>query len=1083
MKKQSVSGNIIPIININSCRKIRFFFIFIAFFQTFAWGSKAQATKISLNLSNATLEEVVHAIEAKTPFVFFLNNSEIDMKKRVNLTVKDVEIKEIMEQIFPSYRYHIENYKIVVLADENQKSIRIKGKIIDRATEMPVIGANIIVKGTTVGSITDMDGNFTLEASIGSTLQVTYIGYVSQEITVNKSEYVIRLVENTENLEEVVVIGYGTSRKRDIVSAMSNVKGKTISSASSSNIQDILQGKVAGLDVQAARYAGDSEQKIYIRGARSLNAGNTPLVIIDGIPGSLGNVNTYDIESIEILKDAASSAIYGSMGANGVIMVTTKRGKKGVHREVNFNSYIGVNVPHMMALQSGEEYVQFRRDGYRYAHGWDNPFTDEDVFTQSELDIIKSGNYTDWQDLMYRNALIQSYYLSVSNSGEKTRLSLSFKYDKEEGYHKTNDSQNYNLTFTADHDLANFWTIGSTIRLKRNNTSGFKTYNNELLYMTPLSKPYLENGDLNYFPNPLNTSGYNPLADIVPGQFADDAQSNILNLNLTSDIRINKWLSMRTNFGYIFSDYKRGYFYGKNSYSGKGVKTTSGKDYNNYDQYTLNHIVTYDNTFGRHNIIVNLVGEIQSRKYDKSGLSGDNQPVEYTTYHNLGTNTENIKIGSEYENWALASGLGRLRYNYGDKYYFNIAFRADGSSRLAKGNKWAFFPSGGIAWSIKDENFMQKAEWLNTLKVRLSYGTVGNTAITPYQTQAVLSKYAYLFGEDAGNKYYVYNPRSIINLDLGWEISRTINAGIDFGIFNNKLNGYVEVYRTKTSDLLMKRTIPSFTGFSDIWQNIGKTETSGVEWNLNYSPVRTKDLNIDLFFNASRNWEKVVELISGEDLPNNRWFIGEPLGVFYDYEKTGVWQLGEEEEAAKYNAAVGDIKVKDQNDDSSISAADDRVILGQVRPKWLVSFGGNIQYKNFDFSFNLNSRWGYLVKPAPYDDITMDGQRWLPSVDYWTPDNPTNNYSRADQASGYDTYRTSNGYQKGDHIKLQDITLGYSFENLLSNKIPIRKLRFYVQMRNVGYLYKAADFDIIPEQPNINYTVPTSYNFGLNVTF
>ena len=307
--------------------------------------------------------------------------------------------------------------------------------------------------------------------------------------------------------------------------------------------------------------------------------------------------------------------------------------------------------------------------------------------------------------------------------------------------------------------------------------------------------------------------------------------------------------------------------------------------------------------------------------------------------------------------------------------------------------------------------------------------------------------------------------------------------------FNNReslvamINNYIEYYNTKTSDLLMKRTIPSFTGFNDIWQNIGETETSGVEFNLNYNPVRTKDLNVDISLNASRNWEKITALISGEDLPNNKWFIGEPLGVFYDYEKIGIWQLGEEEAAAKYNAKVGDIKVKDQNGDGSISAADDRIILGQVRPKWIASLGANVQYKNFDFSFNLNSRWGYLVKPAPYDDITMDGQRWLPAVDYWTPDNPTNSYPRADQASGYDTYRTSNGYQKGDHIKIQDITLGYSFENLLSKKVPIRKLRFYVQMRNIGYLYRAAEFDIIPEQPDINYTVPSSYNFGVNVTF
>ena len=1046
----------------------------------------AQNQQVRLSGNNLTLKAAFKQIEQQTKLFVDYNTQDVNNSRVIKKVPVGDNVKNVLEQLLEGMNCSVtfSNGHVIISrkAPASSETKKVTGIVKDEKGE-PIIGANVVEKGTTNGTVTDLNGQYSLDISPSAVLLVSYIGYDTKEIRVDgKNILNISLAENTENLDEIVVIGYGTSRKRDIVSAMSTVKGSTISAASTSNVQDALQGKVAGLDIQSARYAGD-DQQIYIRGARSLNAGNNPLIIVDGIPGSLGSVNTYDIESIEVLKDAASSAIYGSMGANGVILVTTKRGKKGVNREVNFNSYIGLNVPHMMPLQSGEEYVQFRRDGYRYAHGWDTPFTDEDVFTQSELDMIKNGNYTDWQDLLYRNALTQSYHLSISNSGEKTRLLLSFKYDKEQGYYKTNDAENYNLTLTADHDLADFWTLGTTVRLKRNNISGFQKINNEILYMTPLSDPYLENGDLNYFPNPLNTSGYNPLANDVPGQFADDAQSNLLNLNLTSHIKINKWLSMHTNFGYIFSDYKRGYFYGKDSYKGKGVKTNSGKEYNNYDQWTLNHIITYDNSFGDHNLVVDLVGEMQSRRYDKGTLSGDNQPVEYTSYHNLGSNTENIKIGSSFENWALASVLGRLRYNYKNKYYFNIAFRTDGSSRLAKGNQWAVFPSGGVSWSMKDESFMQNVNWINSLKLRVSYGTVGNTAISPYQTLASLSQYAYLFGEDSSNKFYVYSPTSIVNLDLGWEISKTVNAGVDFGLFNNKLNGYVEYYNTKTSDLLMKRTIPSFTGFNDIWQNIGETETSGVEFNLNYNPVRTKDLNVDFSLNASRNWEKITALISGEDLPNNKWFIGEPLGVFYDYEKIGIWQLGEEEAAAKYNAKVGDIKVKDQNGDGSISAADDRIILGQVRPKWIASLGANVQYKNFDFSFNLNSRWGYLVKPAPYDDITMDGQRWLPAVDYWTPDNPTNSYPRADQASGYDTYRTSNGYQKGDHIKIQDITLGYSFENLLSKKVPIRKLRFYVQMRNIGYLYRAAEFDIIPEQPDINYTVPSSYNFGVNVTF
>ncbi|MDR1098250.1 MAG: TonB-dependent receptor [Tannerella sp.] len=1076
--------------------KLTFILLIISFMQLSA-NAYAQQTKLFVSVKNEPLENVFRDIEEQSEFLFFYNAKDIDKNEKISLDKQNSSIEDILKDIASKtgIAYTIRDRHIVLTshpeymaAMQSQNTRKIEGIVIDEAGE-PVIGANVVEKGTTNGIITGTDGKFVLEVREHAVLLISYIGYSSREAPVgNQTNITIVLSEDLQALDEVIVVGYGTSRKRDVVSAMASVKGKEFSHASTSNIKDVLQGKVAGVDVESARFPGD-DRGILIRGERSLSAGNSPLVIVDGIPGSLGSINTYDIESIEVLKDAASSAIYGSMGANGVILVTTRRAKKGVRREINFNSYIGVNIPHMMPLQSGEEYVQFRRDGYRYAHGWDKPFTDEDVFMASELEMIRSGNYTDWQDLMYRNGLVQSYHLSIGNSGERTKLFTSFKYDKEDGYYKTNNVENLNLTLTADHELANFWTIGATVRLRRNNRADFRLSdsgqqsNTELLYMTPLSAPYKDDGTLNYFPNPLNTSGYNPLSDYEPGQYADDKQTNTLNLNLTSDITITKWLTMQTNFGFVFSDYKRGYFYGKNAYVNKGVKTTSGKDYNNSNQYTLNHIISFDKAFGDHQVTVDLVGEIQKYQYDSAYLWGNNQPVEYTTYHNLQSNTENINIGSSYNEWSLASGLLRARYSYQNKYFLNVAIRSDGSSRLAKGNQWAYFPSGGIGWSIKDEKFMTDIDFVNNMKLRFSYGTVGNTAISPYQTQAALSQKSYLFGEDAGDKFYVYYPSSIVNLDLGWEISRTANVGLDVGFLNNKFSGYIEFYQTRTSNLLMERAIPTFTGFTKIWQNIGKTENKGLEMSFNYYPVRTRNLMIDLTFNVSRNWDKILKLISGEDLPNNRWFIGEPLRVYYDYEKLGIWQLGEEAEAAKYNAKVGDIKVKDQDGDGSISASNDRIILGQQRPKWIASLGGNVQYRNVDFSFNFTSRWGFLVKPRPYDDITMDGQRWLPDVDYWTPDNPANDYPRADQASGYDTYRTSNGYQKGDFIKLQDATIGYSFERFLSKHIPLQKARFYFQARNLAYVYKAAQYDIIPEAPNFNLTVSTSYNFGINVTF
>jgi len=1070
---------------------MRFYLLFliIGITQVLGSNSYSQSTTLTLRENNTTIEDVLNIIEEQSEYRFLYNKRVVDVSRRVNISVSNENIFEILNELLEGsdIAYAVSDRQIVLNKKEAllipQQGRQVTGTVTDKEGE-PIIGANVSIKNTTTGIMTDVNGKYSLPVSGNNeTLVFSYIGYISQEITVgNRSLFDIILLENTLEIDEVVVVGYGTARKREIVSAMASVKGSEFTSASTPNIKDVLQGKVAGVDIQSARFPGD-DRMILIRGARSLNAGNSPLIIIDGIPGSLSDISSYDIESMEVLKDAASTAIYGSRGANGVILVTTKRGKKGVKREVNFNAYLGVNVPHMIDLQSGEEYTQFRRDGYRFAHGWDKPFTDEDVFSASELDMIRSGKYTDWQDLVYRNGFVQSYHLSVSNSGEKTQLYLSFKYDNEEGYYRTHDVENMNITLNADHELASFWKIGTSIRLRRNNLSGYREYGNDILYMTPLSNPYKEDGELNFYPNPINTSGYNPLSNYLPGQFIDDKQRNVVNLNLTSTINFTKELSMHTNFGFIYNDYKNGYFYGKESFNNKGVKTSSGKAYQNFDQYTLNNILSYDKSFGDHQLTVDLVGEIQSYKYDSSKLTGENQPVEYTSYHNLAGNADNIQINSTYQEWSLVSGLVRARYNYKNKYFLNAAIRADGSSRLAKGRQWAYFPSGGIGWSLKDEVFLADVDEVNNLKARFSFGTVGNTAIDPYETQAALMQGKYLWGEGSGDKFNTYHPYSMVNLDLGWEISRTFNAGLDFGFFNNKISGYVEVYNTKTSDLLMKRAIPTFTGFSEIWQNIGKTQNKGFETSLNINPVRQKDLSLDISLNVSRNWSKILELISGEDLPNNKWFIGKPMNVLYNYEKIGIWQYGEEAEAAKYNATPGDIKIKDQDGDGSISAANDRIILGQGNPKWMASLGANMQYKGFDFSFNISSRWGHMFVYSPFNDIVLDGQRWQPPVDYWTPDNPTNKYPKADSSKGWDTYRSANGYQKGDHIKLQDITLGYSFDRLLAKHLSIKKARFYVQLRNIAYLYKATEFGIAPEADQINYTIPSSYNFGVNVTF
>ncbi|MDR2811254.1 MAG: TonB-dependent receptor, partial [Tannerellaceae bacterium] len=437
-----------------------------------------------------------------------------------------------------------------------------------------------------------------------------------------------------------------------------------------------------------------------------------------------------------------------------------------------------------------------------------------------------------------------------------------------------------------------------------------------------------------------------------------------------------------------------------------------------------------------------------------------------------------------YQKWTLASFLTRIRWDSQEKYYANIAIRADGSSRLAKGNKWAFFPSGGVAWRISEENFFVKRDWLNSLKIRMSYGTVGNSAINPYQTIAGLTRYDYLFGEDAENKIFVYRPSMIPNSDLGWEISRTTNIGIDFGLLNNRISGYVEGYLTKTSDLLMQRTLPYFTGFSQVWQNIGKTENRGIEINIQATTMKTKQFSWETILTFARNWSKITELLGGGDLKNNSWFIGQPLGVFYDYEKIGIWQLNEAEEAQRYGSTPGDIKVKDRNNDGSIGELD-KIILGQRDPKVVSSFYNTFHWRNFDAAINLNMTFGYLIHPNTYAGmITRDGLRWMPSsYKFWTPDNPTNEFTRADKLSGYDPFSGTGGYMKGDYIKVQEITIGYNFVSHIPANWGLSKIRLYGQVRNLGYLYKACVKDVTPEAPNFDFNIPTIYTMGINIDF
>lgn len=954
--------------------------------------------------------------------------------------------------------------------------------IMGNVTDMngdPIIGANVLVKGSTNGTITDFNGNFTLSVPTKGELEISFIGYITQIISIGKNNNVkVQLAEDTKTLDDIVVIGYGTTKKSDLTASVASVKGDVISASGSTSIADALQGKVPGMDILSSRYEGD-DRDILIRGSRSLNASNTPLVIVDGVPASMNEINTSDIASIEVLKDASSAAIYGSRGANGVIIITTKRGQAG-KTTVSYDAFYGINQPHFMNMMKGEKFVQMRRDSYKIANNlWGQNVNDDKIFSNEELEMIQNGEYYDWQDLVFRDGSSQKHSLSIRSGTDKTKFSLSFAYEKEKGYNQNSEAKKFYLTSTIDHKMTSWLDLGAIIQLRKRNNSGFASYGQALFYGTPLSKPYDENGELIMYPNPQESS-VSILADYVDGQYANDTENTNANIVFSANLHPVKHLSLQSNFGYTYNDTKKGFFYGSESFQANGGLNRSGKSGENAYTMTWNNTLTYDNTFKEHHITIDAITEIQNYQTDKMSAEGKNLDVEQLLYHNLETNTESKTIGSGYTNWALASFMGRIRYDYQGKYLANISVRTDGSSRLAKGNQWATFISGGIAWRISEENCLKDISWISNLKLRYAYGTVGNQAIDPYSTLAGLGSYGYKFGEN-GTGIYTYRPDKLVNKELGWEITHTHNIGIDFGFFHNRLSGSLDVYDTRTKDLLMQRSIPTTTGFSKIWQNIGKTQNKGIEFSLNGILMNKKDLQWDMIFSLSINENKILDLSNGKDDITNKWFIGKPINVIYDYEKAGIWQTNEAEEAVRFGCKPGDVKIKNQDDDTSITA-NDKIILGSKDPKYIASLGSTVKWKNLDFSFHLSSRWDYMF----YDDaygwhVILTGTRWVADVNYWTPDNPSNDYPRADAT--WADHRELCGYMKGDYIKMQDMTLGYDFQSFIKKAIPVTKARLYVQLRNAFYLYRAAKEDVIPESPSIELTVPRSINFGVNLTF
>lgn len=997
-------------------------------------------------------------------------------------------------------------------------SAQITGTVFaDDGTVLP--GVSIIVKGTTNGTSTDADGNYRINASPNSRLVFSFVGYISQEVEVGtRSKFDVTMQSDASTLEEVVVVGYGTQKKSQLTGAISQVTAKEISEMPITNLGQALQGRAAGVDVSQSGSKPGQTPKILIRGRRSFNAGNDPLYVVDGIPLSAGyeDINPNDIQSMEILKDATATAIYGARGANGVILITTKRGAPKGKTTVTYDSYVGQSSAiKQMELFSGEEFAEYVREAYRStglyndANGNPVPTGVADPAADAKVAVlggdpnvaagIAAGRNTQYQDLLLRNGFTQNHTIGVQGGNDRTQFYLSGGFYVDKGITKGLDYNRNSLRANIDH------TINKRIKVGLSSYMMYSVRNGEnlnpysfTLNQNPLGSPYNEDGTLNFTPtnDALLT---NPLAEIVDGAQVDNNQKYRVFNSAYLSVKILDGLTYRANFGPDFTLSRSGRFIGSATNARKGGDPQASSTARFGFNYTIENILNYTKSVGNHNFNVTALHSIQRDNYEEYITNVQGIPAETQQFYNQGNASLVTGVNSKMIEWTINSFMGRINYDLKDKYLVTLTMRRDGSSRFGENTKYGNFPGVAVGWNLGSESFMQAVNWLDLLKIRAGWGEVGNQGVNPYQTQGQLARTTYAWDNAAA---FGYRPSTIGNPDLRWEASATANIGLDFSLWRGRLQGSLELYQTNTTALLLSDQLPGSIGFSSVTRNVGETRNRGIE--LGFTTVNVNSgggFKWTTDFQFTKNNEAILSLYNGSvDDIGNRWFIGQPLNSYYDFKKEGIWQLGEEELAKSFGSSVGQIRVQDTNNDGK-TTADDRVIIGSDIPDFSAGLTNRFNYKNFDFSFFLFGRFGQtIVSGFHQGNNALAGRYQQIKVDYWTPLNPTNEFPRPKSTQEFPVYNTSLIYYDGSFLKLRNINFGYQFNEAIAQKLGMESLRLFssIQQPKIWAKYMSKYNGVDPEVAISNNSGGTSlgnnigggvtpstkvFTFGLNAKF
>jgi TonB-linked SusC/RagA family outer membrane protein len=953
----------------------------------------------------------------------------------------------------------------LIKSDNLQQKI-VTGRVVD-ASNIPLAGVNVIENGTTNGVMTGVDGKFSITVASGaSVLRFSFIGYDDQEVAVgNQTTVNITLSESTVGLQEVVVVGYGTQRREAVTGSVASMSGNVIRDVPSSNITQALQGRVSGVDMEQTSSKPGTSLQIRIRGTRSLNASNDPLLVLDGIPfaGSIGDINPSDIKSIDILKDAAATAIYGSRGANGVILITTNKGTKGQKAQFTYNGYYGVkNIFAQYPMMNGPEFRALR--------------TAADMYPIDGADESDSYN-TNWQDLFYRTGAVTSHDLGISGGTEKGNYNFGVGYYKDEAIVPGQDYSRFSFRGTLDQEIGKSFRFGFTT----NNNYSINMGNNLGLYgvlsLSPLANPYNADGTWKRtIKMPLDeqwTYSKDIINNLGDG-WIDQTKAYGSYNTIYGEIKIPgiEGLKYRANVGANFRMSNGGQYTGQGVFALNATTVSTATISNSLTtNWAIENLLTYDHTFAvKHQLNLVALYSAEQTLSNNSQISAKDIPADALQFYNLGRAAGEFTIDPNYQGYqmsGLMSWMGRAMYSYDNRYMLSLTYRSDASSRLAKGHKWHSYPAVSVGWNIANESFMKNITLINSLKVRMGYGETSNQSIDPYATLGLLSTRPYNFGTLNATGFYV---SQLPNPNLGWEFSKTWNYGLDFSILKKRLSGTVEYYVTNTSDILLSLNLPSTSGVASYTGNIGATQNKG--WEVSLDGVILDNLGgftWEAGINLYGNRNKLVALSSGQqDDKTNWWFVGHPIDVIYDYQKIGIWQEGDPYLNILEGAAgkPGMIKVKytgDYNPDGTptrmINSSDQQII--SLEPKFQGGFNTRVAYKGFDFGIIGAFKSGGILISTLYSSSgylnLLSGRRGNVKVDYWTPDNTGAKYPAPGTSDVYSgdnpKYGSTLGYFDGSYLKIRTITLGYNLSPKLINKAGIDKLRIYCTVQNPFVLF------------------------------